>query len=298
MPTRERLSGAVCDDIALNVQFLNNGSPADPAAICSVKIYKCSVNDENLVTQMVFPEPTDDDFDLSKEYIYDGMLKRCNDTSDPALCGTDKDPEFTPGCFILNLNLCPDVFDSGVYFDVWEFVGTACNSCEGTDVTDVTDITDITSVTESNICDDDSQLQSQCNKFYVNGRGWFVDDGLKNIRLGFEPLDKRFQQPEKRYLEVGLTPLPLYDYDSDKIRSILPSLSATITVQTGCHELLIDSEPMKIGLRQGSFRSNPYVIKYLFDTNRFLKGTYQYRVDVQLPDGQTRSSPYFTVAIR
>jgi len=289
MPTRERLSGAVCEDIAINVQFLNSGVPADPSAICSVKIYKCSVSQENLVTEVVFPEPTDNDFDLSNEFVYGGMLQRCNDTSDPALCGTDVEPQFTPGCFVLNLNLCPDVFETGVYFDVWNFVGTACDPCEGTDVT---------SVTDASICADETQLQSQCNKFFVSDRGWFVDDGLKNIRLGFEPLDKRFQQPEKRYLEVGLTPLPLYDFDTDKIQAILPSLSATITIQTACFELLVDAEPMKVGLRQGSYRSNPYILKYLLDTNRFLKGTYRYRVDVQLPDGQTRSSPYFTLAIR
>lgn len=295
MTVRERLSAAVCDDVSLNVQFLNNGLPADPNRICSVKIYKCSVSEPNLVTEIVFPDPVDSDYNLSNALIYGGMLQRCGDTSSEALCGTEVQPEFTPGCFKLVLNLCPDVFESGTYFDVWNFIGNVCETCE--DDTGTTDVTGITDVTESP-CSDESQIISQCNKFFVSSGGWLVDDGLKNLKLGFESLDKRFQQPEKRLLEVGIMPLPLYDYDYNKMQAIIPMLSATITVMTSCCEILVDSEKMKIGLKQGSYRSNPYVLQYLFDTNKFLKGTYRYRVDIQLPDGQTRSSPYFTLAVR
>lgn len=295
MTVRERLSAAVCEDVSLNVQFLNNGVPTDPHRICSVKIYKCSVSESNLVTEIVFPEPMDDDYNLSNEFVYGGMLQRCGDKSEEALCGTDITPEFTPGCFKLVLNLCPDVFENGVYFDVWNFVGNVCDPCE--DDVGTTDVTGLTDVTGS-VCDDDSKLISQCNKFFVSSGGWLVDDGLKNIRLGFEALDKRFQQPEKRLLEVGMMPLPLYDYDYNKMQSIIPMLNATITITTACCEVLVDSEKMKIGLKQGSYRSNPFTLQYLLDTNRFLKGTYKYRIDVQLPDGQTRSSPYFTLAIR
>lgn len=287
MPVRNRLNGTVCEDIALKTKFYNNGTPADPATICSVKIYRCSVTEENLVTEIVFPSVTPEDFDLSREFIYGGLLQRCGDTSTAPVCGTDNVPSFTPGCYILNLNLCPDLFSAGVYYDVWNFVGTACNPCSGTDVTSFADL-----------CDDESQIQSQCNRFYVNGDGWFVDDCLKNINIGFEPLDKRYQQPEKRWLEVGITPLPLYDYDTAKMSAIIPSLQATITFVTACNELLVDAEPMYVGLRQGSYRSNPYELKYLLDSNRFLKGTYKYRIDVNLPDGQIRSSPYMTIAIR
>lgn len=284
--SRSRLSGTVCEDIALQAMFLNNGVPADPAALCSIKIYKCSVSDENLITEIILPSPTEEDFDLSNEFIYGGIIQRCGDQSEGALCGTDVESEFTPGCYILNLNLCPDLFESGVYFDVWNFVGTYCDPCSGTDAA------------ISDLCDNEDLVTSQCNKFFVNDSGWYVDDGLKNIRLGFEPLDKRFQQPEKRYLEVGMTPLPLYDYDYNKLNAIIPALQGTITIMTASCETMVDSEPMKVGLRQGSYRSNPYVLQYLLDTSRFLKGTYKYRVDIQLPDGQTRSSPYFSVAIR
>lgn len=287
MPSRNRLSGAVCDSVALKTKFLNGGIPTDPAALCSVQIYKCSVTSENLVTEIVFPSPTTDDFDLSNEYIYGGAIRRCGDTADDPLCGTDAVPQFTPGCFVLELELCPDLFTPGVYFDVWNFVGTVCDPCIGTDVTDVTDL-----------CADESNIQSQCNKFFVNDRGWFITDCLKTIDLGFEPLDKRFQQPEKRFLEVGLTPLPLYDFNVDQMNAIIPALQGTITILTQYCEVLVDSAPMEIGLRNGSYRSNPYVLKYLLDSSSFLKGTYQYRVDVQLPDGQTRSSTLFTLAIR
>lgn len=286
MTSRNRLDGTVCEDIALNAKFYNNGVPQDPAALCSIQIYKCSVSEENLLTVIDLPTPTAEDFDLSNEFIYGGLIQRCGDTAADPLCGTDPSSSFTPGCFILNLNLCPDLFGPGVYIDVWNFVGTSCDPC-GTDVTSVADL-----------CADESQIQSQCNKFFVNDRGWYVDDGLKNLRLGFEPLDKRFQQPEKRTLEVGLTPLPLYDYDVDKFAAWIPSMQGTITFMTACNEILIDAEPMTIGLRQGSYRSNPFVMQYLLDTGRFLKGTYRYRVDIQLPDGQTRSSTLFTLAIR
>lgn len=288
MASRNRLDGTICEDIALNARFLNNGIPQDPAALCSIQIYSCSVSDENLVTEITLPAPTPEDFDLSNEFIYGGLIQRCGDTSEDPQCGSDGTPMFTPGCFILNLNLCPDLFQSGLYFDVWNFVGSDCDPCS--------DITNVTDITNASPCDDESQIQSQCNKFFI-GSGWYVDDGLRNIQLGFEPLDKRYQQPEKRYLEVGLTPLPLYDYDQS-FAALIPSLSATITFVTACNEVLIDAEPMTIGLRQGSYRSNPYTVKYLLDSTRFLKGTYRYRVDVQLPDGQTRSSPYMTLAIR
>lgn len=290
--SQSRLSGSVCNDISLNVQFLQCGVPKDPYALKSIKIYKCSVSEENLVTEVVLPCATDFDRDITNELVYGGLIKRCgNENPATGVCGTDVEPDFRPGCFTFDLNLCPDIFDAGVYYDVWEFVGDPCEPCFD-DVTSPTDITDACEV------DDLEPTFSKCNKFYVSDQCWNTDDGLTSIDLGFEPLDVRFQQPEARRLEVGITPLPLYDHDAKKIAPLIPTLKATITIQTANKELLIDSEEMCVGLRQGSYRSTPYVLYYLLDTNRFLKGTYQYRVDVRLPNGETRSSPYFNVAIR
>jgi len=288
--TTSRLSGSVCNDIDLNVQFLQCGAPKDPYALKSIKIYACTVGQANLVTEIVLPCATDYDRDLSNEYIYGGLIRRCGNTVDPGLCGTDYVPVFTPGCFVFTMNLCPDLFKAGVYYDVWEFVGDPCSPCF-----DETQSTEVTEYCES---DNLQPVYSKCSKFFVSDQCWNMDDGLRKINLGFEPLEARFQQPEVRTLEIGLTPLPLYDYDVKKMASIIPSLDATITFMTSYQEILVDREKLCIGLRQGSYRSNPYVLQYLLDTNRFLKGTYKYRIDVKLPNGETRSSPYFNVAIR
>lgn len=287
-----RLNGSVCSDINLNVQFSQCGINKDPYALKSIKIYYCSVGQANLVTEIVLPCATDEDRDLSNEFIYGGLIRRCGNTVEPGLCGTDYQPIFTPGCFIFALNLCPDLFKAGVYYDVWEFVGDPCDPCF--------DETEITNPNPTYHCeiDDLKPVYSKCSKFYVSDQCWNMDDGLRKINLGFEPLESRFQQPEIRTLEIGLMPLPLYDYDVKKMAAIIPSLDAVITFMTAYQEIIIDREKVCIGLRQGSYRSNPYVLQYLLDTNKFLKGTYKYRIDVRLPNGETRSSPYFNVAIR
>ena len=99
-------------------------------------------------------------------------------------------------------------------------------------------------------------------------------------------------------------PLPLYDFDFNVIAPIVPHLTATFTMLTENEELLIDSETMKIGLRQGSFRTNPFVLQFKFDTSQILstgvpllKGTYKYRVQINLPNGETRVSPDFSLQI-
>lgn len=296
---RSRLSAAVGECVDLNVQFYQDGQPTDPYALRAIRIYKCSVNEENLVLEINMPLPTDEDrcpnF-CNNEYIYGGLIKRCNDTAVDGLCGTDVESQYTPGCFIHSLKLCKELFDSGVYYDVWCFVGDhsdLCDDCETGACEDVT-CTDVTSTDY----DDETKWTCICNKFFVSDSNWYGDDGLSNIQLGFEPLDSRYNQPEKRKLSVGLTPLPLYSYNRAAIDPIIPMLNATITFQTAYCETIIDDEPMTIGLRSGSYRSNPYTLQYLLDTNRFLKGTYKYQVTVHLPNGETRVSPYFTVAIR
>lgn len=271
--------------MSLQAQFLDNGIPADPWQLCSIKIYRECVCEENLITETIFPEATDYDRGLSNSPIYNSLIRRCRQGESTGSCGTDFSDQYTPGCFVFDLELCKELFSAGVYHDVWCFIGneSELNGC----------LTDPTSWTQSD-------CQCQCNTFYVQESEWFVDDGLKNIRLGFEPLDSRFQQPEIRTMEIGMMPLPLYDYDRQKLSSVIPCMSATITVYTqyGTCETIIDAEAMSIGLRQGSYRSNPYVLQYKLDTMRFIKGTYRYRVTVGLPNGETRVSPPFNLTIR
>ena len=117
------------------------------------------------------------------------------------------------------------------------------------------------------------------------------------MRFGFEPLDQKFYTPEARPLEVGLMPLPLYDYNFNLVNPMIPFLSPTISIETQHSEMLVDGATCVMGIRQGSNRSNPYVVKYDLDTSNFLKGTYRYWITLSLPDGTTRVSRKFVFSI-
>lgn len=171
-----------------------------------------------------------------------------------------------------------DVVVPDVYFDVWYYFGTD----PGTGA----------------LSDYEAQLLKQCNRFWVYPDNWYVDGGLDTIRFAFEPLDIKFRKPEKRPLEVGITPLPLYDYNYNLVAPLIPYLSPTITITTENYEPLVENAPCQIKLRQGSFRDNPWVISYLFDTTTVFIGTYRYRITLTLPDGTTRTSGdlYITVS--
>ncbi len=171
----------------------------------------------------------------------------------------------------------PDDFVPDGYFDVWSFIPE-----EPDTAFDV---------------DDEEFWMSKCNRFWVYENSWYVDDGLETLRFDFDPLDIRFRQPEKRILEVGLMPLPLYDYNYNLIVPQIPNMQATISIQTMNCELIIDAAAMTIGLRQGTYRSNPFVFKYLLDTSTFLIGTYKYRITVTLANGETRVSRDFNFEI-
>ena len=168
----------------------------------------------------------------------------------------------------------PSDYEEGVYFDVWRFVGSEPDDLSTFDF------------------DDESLWISQCNKFWVFADCWFLDDGLVTPRFGFEPLDSRFSKGEVRNLEVGIMPLPLYDYDQNRINPMMPQICPFITVSTEEGEVLsgLEKAPCKLGLRQGSYRTNPYVVQCSLDTNNFLKGTYVYRIILELPNGESRIS--------
>ncbi|MDP1713062.1 MAG: hypothetical protein Q8K86_11480 [Candidatus Nanopelagicaceae bacterium] len=161
-----------------------------------------------------------------------------------------------------------------IYFDKWVFIPDATGSWD----------------------DPDLEVE-KCSRFWLYPSTVFVDDGLETIRFGFEPLDLKFAKGDKRPLEVGLMPLPLYDYDQNLVAPIIPQLLGTIHVETMNREVLVDTEPMTIGLRQGSYRSNPFVMKYLLDTSCYLTGTYRYWVTITLPNGQKIRSKEFDFTI-
>ena len=264
-----RVSGRLGDQIDLNVTFFRNGQPTDPFAIRRVQIYKSAVQEENLVVEFPVVDPTDINYPspLSRE--------------------TDSNGDELPGVF----HLFWDVPESGIpvpdiFFDVWSYVPD--DPGIGTDTSGLVD---------TSLLDDESQWLQCCNEFWLFNDGFFCDNGLCTIRLGFEPLDIKFTQPEIRTLEVGITPLPLYDFDFNKIAPIIPHLQAFFTLQTDNCELLVNQAPMKIGLRQGTYRSNPFVLQYQLDTRTLLRGSYQYQVVVCLPNGETRSSRFFGIQV-
>jgi hypothetical protein len=110
-------------------------------------------------------------------------------------------------------------------------------------------------------------------------------------------LDQRFRQPEVRPLEIGITPLPLYDYNFNLNAPVIPNITATIRIETMNKEVLVNDAVMEMGLRQGSYRTNPFVLRYNVNTNSFLIGTYRYRIIATLPDGSTRASKDFVFTV-
>lgn len=276
-----RISGRLGQTVALNALFYRNGVLTDPFAIRRVRIYRSAVSDENLIVELPFVLPGDSLYPLPAERQFDS-------SGDPI-----------EGAFILNW----DVPSSGIptpdiFFDVWDFISDDCTATGAGDAG-----TDGPSAADPCL-DDEEEFISLCNKFFLLPDGWFLDDGLEVFRFGFEALDLKFHQPECRTLEVGLMPLPLYDFDFNLIAPVMPYLTATFTLLSENEELLIDQEPMVIGIRQGSFRSNPFTLQFKFNTSvvestgcPLLKGTYKYRVALLLPNGETRVSPDFTLQI-
>lgn len=276
MNTLPRISARVGQLVDLNNTFYASGIPTDPFAILKVQIYRSSVQAENLVAEIPMLSKCDVDYPspLSREY---------NTTVGD--CGTVPPQDPKPGIFHLFWQVPTGLITPDIYFDVWTYVptdpglGTACSTDE-----------------EAALEDEDNQLRC-CNKFWIYPDSFQCDDGLENIRLGFEPLDTKFYSPEKKILEVGIMPLPLYDFNYNKIMPLLPLLQATITVFTDHQEVVIDKAAMSIGLRMGTYRTNPFTLKYLLDSSKLFKGSYKFKVEVALPNGETRVSPEFPLQV-
>lgn len=258
----KRISGRRGQTLNLDVSFYRNGVLTDPYAIRKIEIYQTSVAPHNLITTIPFVDPDDS--------LYPSPAVK-EDT----------------GLYYYPYDVPSDAEVPDVYFDLWYYY--ADNPCDGSGTG--------TSGTEGDCDLDDDTLEESllfcCHRFWVYPDGWACLDDLSVIEFGFEPLSIHFNKPETRPLQVGIMPLPLYDYDYNTVAPIIPMLTATISVETRCGELLVDESDMTIGLRQGSYRTNPYVLRWNLDTTSFLCGTYRYKVKVVLPDGTSRVSKWF-----
>ena len=291
-----RISARKGQVVDLCSTFYRGGVPTDPYAIRKVSIYRNAVLPHNLLETIHVVDPWDP--------LYPAPLTVATQTIPAGYCGTGPETgAIIPGDYCLPYTVPCDAVAPDAYFDVWSYYPD--NPCDvldltGEDGTAPPGCTDVGGVTESLDLDSPEYqclLVCQCNRFWVYPDNWFASDGLQTVRFGFEPLDMKFRKPEVRPLEIGLMPLPLYDYNFNLVTPLIPFLTASISVETQHRELLVNSEPLSIGLRQGSYRTNPFVLKWNLDTSRFLIGTYRYRVTIYLPDGSTRASQDFIFTI-
>lgn len=253
-----RISAHRGQTVDLNIKFYHNGVLADPYAIRTIKIYKTSVVATNLVEEIPVAEPTATDYPSP-------VIK--NSTGD----------------FYLPYDVALDAEVPNVYYDVWHYFASDPCPTGGTTACDLDDY--------------QTSLLTSCNRFWIYPDGWNTDNELHSVNFGFEPLIQNFYKPESKYLDVGLMPLPLYDFDYNLMMPLIPHLTATISIETRNCELLVSDGPMSIGIRQGTYRTNPFILRYLLDTSSFLKGTYRYRIKLTMPDGTTRVSPPYHLVI-
>lgn len=264
----KRLSARRGQTVNLDTAFYRNGVLADPYAIRKIQIYKTAVLPHNLVTTVLFPDPEAPTYPL------------------PAV-------QTATGRFYYPYEVPTDATVPDVYFDVWSYYAdNPCNN-EGTDVTVGTD----TAACDLDSDDIELELLTSCHRFWMYPDGWATTDELQVVEFGFEPLNIHFNKPETRPLQVGLMPLPLYDFDYNLVAPLIPYLAATISVETRHGELIVDEEDMTIGIRQGSYRTNPFVLRWTLSTARFLIGTYRYKVTITLPDGSTRTSSWAILTV-
>lgn len=300
-----RVSGRLGNQIDLNITFYRDGVPTDPFAIRRVTIYRAAIKPENIVAAFEI-------IDVENP-SYPNPLARELDTGEVGKCGTLPPGKIKPGVFHLFWDVPKDGIPvPDIFFDVWsylpikpdglvpesgltdlvqEFTNPPNSFEEGTVVQGDTDFAN------DQILEDETKWQNCCQRFWLYDDGFFCDAGLETLRIGFQAIDEKVQQPEIRTLEVGMMPLPLYDFDYNFVAPIIPNLKATFSLFTDSCETLISQEPMRIGLRQGLHRTDPFVLQYLFDSSRVLKGAYKYQVFVKLPNGETRVSPKFSLMV-
>ncbi len=278
-----RISARRGQVVDLNSDFFKNGVLTDPFAIRHIEIYKTQVIPSNLIAVIPIADPANS--------LYPAPL--CRESNDFIQVGGTELLTAEPGKFHFPYVVPVDVPVPDIYFDLWYYF--AEDPCDML-TPDVSGATDITScdLTDPSL---DSLLLKCCHRFWIYPEEWFCDDHLQNINFAFEPLDQRFNTPEVRHLSVGIMPLPLYDFNFNLVMPMMPFLKPTISILTQYNELLVDNDQCEIKLRQGAFRTNPFIISYKLDTSLFLRGTFQYFITLALPDGSTRASRRFVLVI-
>jgi hypothetical protein len=276
-----RISGRRGHEVDLNVTFYNNGVPTDPYAIYKVEIYKTKYTPGNLIASIpvisvdnpLYPAP------VEREYI-------ATETGD---CGTAPVTSIEPvtGKFHYYYDVPNTVSVPDTFIDVWYYYPN--DPCTNDGTSEVTGGCDLTL--------HESELLKCCKRFIVFPDEWLCDDGLQTVNFSFNPLNLHFHYPEVKPLEISLMPLPLYEYNYNLVAPMIPYLQPSITIKTQHNELLIDNAEMTIGLAQGYYRTNPWVLRYNLDTSLFLKGTYEYSIKLVIPDGTTRVSRKFMFTI-
>ena len=279
-----RISGIRGEEVELDVTFLQGGIPTDPFAIRRIEIFRGSVSPENIVGAVDFVDPDDPSYPSPAVRLSEpaeAITSDCPSPCDPAEGADPTSGSF--GRFAYNWLIPEASVATDVYFDVWFF--HVNDPRDGSNPTD-----DLSAF--------DDQLQSQCCRFWVYPSNMSVDCNLQTLRFGFEALDIKFKKPECRPLEVGIMPLPLYDNNFNLNQTILPTLIPRFTIKTQHGEVVVDDQPGTMKLRQGSYRSNPFVASIKLNTCNLFVGTYEYRVTIELPDGSTRTSDdmIFTVS--
>lgn len=276
-----RISGRRGQQVDLNVTFYNNGVPTNPYAIYKIEIYKSKYTPGNLIASIPVVSPSN--------VLYPAPVDREYVQTTAGNCGTEptNTEEAVPGKYHYYYDIPNDLDVPDTFFDVWYYYPD--NPCTNEGTSEVTGECDITL--------HETELLKCCKRFIVYPDEWLCDDGLQTINFGFEPLNLHYQHPEIKPLEVGLMPLPLYEYNYNLVAPIIPWLQPTISISTQHQELLVDNAEMSIGLRQGYYRTNPWVLKYNLHTSTFLKGTYEYKIKVLLPDGTSRVSKKFMFTI-
>jgi len=253
-----RLSGRIGEYISLNMSFYHNGEKNDPYAITKIEMYKSSVSVENLISTIDIVDPSDSTY--------------------PSPLSTD-----TTGEYVASFEV-PAEYEEGQYIDVWYYVPSDPGSGDLGDYE-----------------------QTTTGQFILGTDNWFGDDELRSVDFDIDPLSNKFIKGEVKDLEIGLVPLPLYDYNVELISSLIPHLSADITILTQSNEVVTYADgseagtfsdmPMSIGLREGRYRSNPYVLRILIDTSNFYKGTYKYSIKITLPNSKIIMSKWYNFSI-
>jgi len=285
-----RISGRTGQLIDLNVNFFNNGQLSDPFSIDRVEIYRCSVAKQNLVATIPFA--------CKDEEIYPAPAYREKVYGEIGLCGTQPpvNGEVRPGIYHLPFKIPKNIPAPEVYIDVWYF--HPINPCDCPENFDSP-----RDALDCNPCDPkwDHLLTRCCHRFWVYPDEWMCNDGLQEVNFGFEPLNVRFNRPETKCLEVGLMPLPLYSYNKNLVDPMIPFLKPSISIGTssgGACDMLVKDDEMDFGFRQGPHRTNPWVIKYRLETEKFMRGSYWYQTKLNMPDGTSRVSRRFYFEIR